>query len=194
MFPTNRKITGYTYGQKTFYSDFHTGTDYAKENDPVYAPFNGSILKLYGTEGGNTIWFYPEGKKEMIRFLHLQKILKVGKVKEGEKIAVVGHTGLVRPPGIAGSHTHIDISKNGKLELNNKSNFQNPETYKWESLTNDGTMFRTYNKTIYLLVAGYWLAVATSYEQFLQDFGGVTAPEMTEDQFRAFLVTRPTIK
>ena len=55
-------------------------------------------------------------------------------------------------------------------------------------------MFRTYQKTIYLLVAGYWLAVATSYEQFLKDFGGVTAPEMTEQQFKAYPVTRPTIK
>lgn len=127
MFPLkSNKIVGYAYGVPTFYNSFHKGCDYGNLNDEIYAPFDGKVIKTWGDEGGNTILFYPTGKTEMIRFLHCKSILKTGQVKEGEVIGIVGQTGLTK-----GAHVHIDISKNGKLELNNISNFLDPEKYDW---------------------------------------------------------------
>ncbi len=59
---------------------------------------------------------------------------------------------------------------------------------------NNGDMFRTYKGTIYALLSGYWVAVATTYPEFQSDFGNITAPDMTDEQFKAFPVTRPVIK
>lgn len=137
MFPLkNKKITGYKFGVKTFYNDFHVGVDYGKENEEILAPFDGLVTTSVGNEGGKTIFFKPNGKQELIRLLHLKEFKKTGTVKQGELIGIVGHTGLVSPPGIAGSHTHLDISKNGRLELNKKSNFLDPEKYNWEESLN----------------------------------------------------------
>lgn len=133
MFPLkNRKIVGYKFGDKTFYNDFHIGVDYAKEGDEIFMPFTGRVTAGVGLQGGNTLYIRPDDRPELIRMLHLQKVIKRGQVKEGELIGIVGHTGLVSPPGPAGSHTHIDISKNGKLELNNTKNFLDPEKYDWK--------------------------------------------------------------
>jgi hypothetical protein len=55
-------------------------------------------------------------------------------------------------------------------------------------------MLRTYNGTIYALVAGYWMAIGTTYADFIQDFGGQIAPPMTEAQFKAFPLHKRTIK
>lgn len=127
MFPLkDNKIVGYAFGVPTFYNSFHKGADYGKLGDEIYAPFDGKAVKTWGPEGGNTILFYPKEKIEMIRFLHCSKILKTGECKEGDIIGIVGETGKAR-----GAHVHIDISKSGKLELNNISNFIDPETYDW---------------------------------------------------------------
>ena len=55
-------------------------------------------------------------------------------------------------------------------------------------------MFREYKGVIYGLLAGYWIAVATSYDEFVSDWGAVEARPMTEAQFRAFPVNKRTIK
>lgn len=128
----NRKIVGYSFGQKTFYTDFHIGTDYGKYKDELISSANGVIKTGYGPQGGNTAYFYPDNRQEMIRFLHLEKFVKTGRVLEGEIFGIIGYTGLVRPSGSNGAHVHIDISKNGKLELNNRDNFIDPEKYDWD--------------------------------------------------------------
>lgn len=125
----NMKIVGYRFGQKTFYNDFHIGTDYGLLGDIIYAPFNGLATKTYGPSGGNTILFKADNGK-LYRFLHCKQILKTGRVNEGDQIGIVGNTGVSTKP-----HTHIDISKNGKLELNNRNNFLDPEKENWETLT-----------------------------------------------------------
>lgn len=133
MFPLkSQKIVGYKFGDKTFYNSFHVGVDYGKYEDVISAPFDGSVEKTFGPNGGNTILFRPDNRKELIRMLHCKEITKIGKVKMGEQIGIVGFSGLVSPPGVGGSHTHIDISKNGKLELNNTNNFLDPEKYNWK--------------------------------------------------------------
>jgi murein DD-endopeptidase MepM/ murein hydrolase activator NlpD len=127
MFPLKDKtITGYRFGVPTFYSSFHLGVDYGTENMELMAPFDGVVKTAWGSEGGNTMYFYPDGKQEMIRFLHLDHFLKTGRVRKGDKIAITGNTG-----NSTRGHLHLDISKNGVLHLTNRSNFINPELYDW---------------------------------------------------------------
>lgn len=159
------------------------GADYEAVYTGFKIPFDGIAKKYHGTEGGNWLRVTrPNG--DQIELAHLSEYqVSDGTVKEGQNGGITGNTGSIT----TGPHLHIQIIRSGKR--------LDPEKYDWgDSKLNDGTMFRTYQKTIYLLVAGYWLAVATSYEQFLADFGGVTAPEMTTEQFKAYPVTRPTIK
>jgi len=130
MFPLKtNKIGGYEFGEKTFYSAHHLGTDYSANYDTLYAPFDGEIVRtLNGKQGGLTIWF--KYKDYIIRFLHLSKIrCEIGeKVKEGYIIGITGNTGsLTKAP-----HLHLDISKNN-VQLNNFNNFINPETFNWET-------------------------------------------------------------
>jgi len=93
MFPLfKRKISGYRFGESTFYSDKHLGVDYeAKIGDNLYAPFDGEVInQLWGRQGGMTIWFRPAGEKVIMRFLHLSEFGKSGKVKrlvDNNKIA-----------------------------------------------------------------------------------------------------------
>lgn len=127
MFPLKKRIIGgYTFGQKTWYTSRHLGVDYKAKYDNLYAPFDGVVVKKWGPQGGNTIWFNPVGQPVIIRFMHLSKILKTGKVKEGELIAVTGNTGLSR-----GAHLHLDISK-GTVQITNFPNFIDPEKFVWD--------------------------------------------------------------
>ena len=119
---------GYKFGVKTSYSNFHLGVDHiAACGVPILMPFTGRIVKTSGKQGGNTIHIYPEVKKEFIRILHCSWVASSGNYKEGDIIGKVGTTGLS-----TGCHTHTDISKNGKLELTNLSNFTDPEKYNWK--------------------------------------------------------------
>jgi murein DD-endopeptidase MepM/ murein hydrolase activator NlpD len=56
--------------------------------------------------------------------MHLREKPSLGKFKQGQVIAFTGNTGALT----TGAHLHIDVSKN-KLELNNFSNFIDPESY-----------------------------------------------------------------
>lgn len=143
MFPLDsRKITGYRFGQKTFYNNFHLGVDYGTEGMKVYAPFNGLATTHWGEEGGNTIIFIPNNLDVVIRFMHLWEYKKTGYVREGEMMAISGNSGrLNKGPG----HCHIDISKH-TLQINNTRNFIDPEKFNWGDkhmqLVNDkGTVY-----------------------------------------------------
>jgi len=108
---------GYWFGERTFYSDFHLGLDViVPHGTPLREPEEGERV-LQGTfrQGGNTIHF--KGKSGVLyRFLHLKDF-------NGE----LGHTGST---GVStGPHVHIDISRNGSLELTNRANFIDPEAY-----------------------------------------------------------------
>lgn len=129
MFPLKtRQITGYKFGQPTFYSNFHLGTDYGKEGLEVYAPFDGLItFRGVGVEGGNTLWLKPQNLDVVMRFLHLSQFLvqQGQSVKEGQIIAITGNTGH----STAG-HLHLDVSKH-KVDINNTKNFIDPEKFDW---------------------------------------------------------------
>jgi murein DD-endopeptidase MepM/ murein hydrolase activator NlpD len=116
---------GYDMGDKTYYSPHHLGLDVmAPKGTPIYAWDNLKVTNtLYGKDGGNTIWINYDGK--LFRILHMDQAGKTGEFKKGEIIGYVGNTGTKGGQ----PHMHIDISKNGKLELNNYNNFIDPEKY-----------------------------------------------------------------
>jgi len=117
---------GYHQGDKTFYSDWHLGIDLIIPiGTPIYAPTNGTAKYSYGNEGGNTISFTDE-RGMLHRFLHLNTWSDKKEFKEGERIAYSGNSGSVSK---GFGHLHWDLSKNGKLELNNRANFLNPELW-----------------------------------------------------------------
>jgi hypothetical protein len=131
MFPLKQRIiSGLRFGQKPWYGSKHLGDDYRANYEPVYAPFNGTIINaFYGSEGGNTIWFKPDHDNVCIRLMHLKSfVVKTGHVSAGQQIAVSGNTGLFT----TGPHLHVDITRNWSGTFwKDFNNFIDPETYNW---------------------------------------------------------------
>lgn len=119
---------GYRFMQPTSYSKFHLGTDYIVNTVPVIAPFDGDAVFAPFAQGGNTINLtcVVGGKKYVMRFMHLSKVLRTGPVKEGDVFAVTGNTGTQT----TGPHVHIDISKD-KVNVNDIKNFVDPDKFNW---------------------------------------------------------------
>lgn len=131
MFPSKKQtINGFTFGQRTWYTKNHLGVDYkGKIGDIVYAPFDGEVItQLKGEQGGLTVWFKPKHDDVIMRFMHLSKFGKKGKVKEGDIIGYVGNTGKAT----TGPHLHLDISKK-TVQITKFANFLDPEKYDWSS-------------------------------------------------------------
>lgn len=124
---------GFLFGQK-YPKSFgklagkpHLGLDVVcNSGTPIIAWQDLEVIKfMIGQEGGNTIWVKCPNNSRMFRLMHLLNPVKVGKYKEGQGLALVGNSGSAS----SGPHLHIDISKNGILELNDFSNFEDPEAY-----------------------------------------------------------------
>lgn len=123
----NKIKRGYRFGEKTFYSARHLGTDYlVPEGTPVYAPYDCEIVKTGDfPEGGKTIHVRFEHEKRgklIMRCLHLGKLPPKGKYKEGDILAYTGNTGKYTK----GPHLHLDISRN-RVEVKNFGNFIDPK-------------------------------------------------------------------
>jgi len=118
---------GYTFKKQTFYNSAHIGLDIiAPEGEPIFAWQDLEVISSeYGRDGGNTILIKCPNNKRLFRLMHLQFQIIKGKYKEGQIMAQVGNTGLLT----TGAHLHLDISKNGKLRLNDVNNFEDPEIY-----------------------------------------------------------------
>lgn len=120
---------GYKFGEKTFYSSFHLGTDYlVPEGTPVYAPALCEIVKSGNfPEGGNTVHVKIRNSKYgllVMRFMHLSQMSPLGKYKAGEILGRTGNTGKLT----RGAHLHIDLSRKS-VDTKNHSNFINPEIF-----------------------------------------------------------------
>jgi len=117
---------GYLFGQKTWYGTKHLGLDViVPKGTPVFAWRDVKItFSQYGYQGGYQCWVMDKGK--LVRLMHLEELPLKGKYKSGQVIAYTGNTGALTT---GKGHLHIDISKNGKLELKNFSNFTDPEVY-----------------------------------------------------------------
>lgn len=115
----------YTYGVPTFYNDFHIGVDIiVPVGTPIYAPTKGQVKSSFGTQGGNTLYF-TDSKDVLWRFLHCLRINATGIYQEGDIIGWTGNTGLSTKP-----HTHLDIWKEGKVDLANaKTKTVDPDKY-----------------------------------------------------------------
>ena len=83
------------------------------------------IKYSYGQEGGNTILIKCPNNPRLFRLMHLLHSVKTGHYKEGSKLFQVGNTGSAS----SGSHLHLDISKNGILNITNFYNFEDPAVY-----------------------------------------------------------------
>lgn len=131
MFPLReRKIGGFTFGQKTWYSSRHLGVDYvAAKGTQLFAPFDGEITRqFWGVQGGNTIWFKPKGQTVVMRFMHLADFVgHTGQVKSGQVIGHTGNSGALTK----GPHLHLDISM-VFVNIYDFSNFLDPEKYDWK--------------------------------------------------------------
>ncbi len=98
---------GYRFGEKTFYSPRHLGTDYiVPEGTPVFAPVGCEVF-IAGDfpEGGNTIHIRFKDRKYgplVMRFMHLLKMSPLGKYKAGEILGLTGNTGKLT----TASHRH----------------------------------------------------------------------------------------
>lgn len=125
---------GYRYGDDTFYGTKHLGEDIlCPTGTKIYAPFDGEITTAtFGADGGYTTIFYSPERNLSVRFLHLSKQLAMSgsKVKEGDLIALSGNTGLSTTP-----HIHYDIFNGRKLPPLVFTNFINPATINWNTMT-----------------------------------------------------------
>jgi hypothetical protein len=94
---------GYRFNEKTSYTAKHRGLDLiCPIGTKVFAPIDGTITTSYGSQGGK--WMTLTGSAT-IKFCHLNKYLKTGKVKEGDIIAETGNTGSLS----TGPHVHIEV-------------------------------------------------------------------------------------
>ena len=99
------------FGVKDSYAKFgrHSGIDYSlPTGTPIYAPTSGKLTNVISKTGGNMVVI--QDGKYIHRLMHNSKFLvKSGsKVKEGDKIALSGNTGLSTGP-----HLHHDVNTQG---------------------------------------------------------------------------------
>jgi len=101
----NSAKLGYTFGQPTWYSDFHLGVDHAvPENTPIYAWSDMTVTRANGKQMGITAHCKDEYGKH-VRIGHCNEV-KAGTYKKGEQIGLSGNTGLLT----TAAHTHTDVS------------------------------------------------------------------------------------
>jgi murein DD-endopeptidase MepM/ murein hydrolase activator NlpD len=102
---------GYRRDPFTLNPSFHSGIDFgARENDPVYAAADGTILTTGSdsAHGNNIVIQHPSGIRTW--YMHLNKInVHDGdQVSKGQTIGLVGSTGRSTGP-----HLHYEVIKNG---------------------------------------------------------------------------------
>lgn len=93
-------------------STYHKAQDWATPvGTPIYASCGGTVSKAgWGSGYGYVVYIdHPDGRQT--RYAHLSKLLvKAGQsVKQGEKIALSGNTGIT-----SGPHLHFEMLINGK--------------------------------------------------------------------------------
>lgn len=184
MFPLSKKIL--IRGVK---EHIKAGLGAAADYEAVYVgfkiPFDGIAFKFKEEKGGNWLRITrPNGDR--IELAHLSEyFVSDGQVREGQNGGITGNTGTLT----TGAHLHIQV-------FDKKGNRLDPEAYNWGNsslITTD--MHRSYKGTVYLLSMGYWVAIATTGDEYKADWGvSEFPPEMTDAQFKAFPVHKRTIK
>ena len=96
--------------------EFHHAIDMAAmKGTPVKAAASGKVVIAQTLPGYGNCVMIEHNKRYKTRYGHLHKIfVKNGQqVQEGEQIATVGDTGLVRKSGRDASHLHFEIYQDG---------------------------------------------------------------------------------
>lgn len=121
MFPLKRRelIRGC---KKHIMASLGCAADYVARYVTLYAPFDGTLTRFHGRQGGNWARLVRDNG-DRLEFAHLRRYIgEPRQVKAGDKIAITGNTGLVT----TGPHLHIQIfTKNG-------TRFD-PERYQWDN-------------------------------------------------------------
>jgi murein DD-endopeptidase MepM/ murein hydrolase activator NlpD len=97
--------------------EFHHAIDMAAcKGTPVKAASSGKVTIAYMLPGYGNCVMIEHNNRYKTRYAHLHKIyVKVGQyVQEGQQIASVGDTGLVRKSGRDASHLHFEIYQDGR--------------------------------------------------------------------------------
>ncbi len=114
----NKPVPGYGFN-----GGRHYGIDYATPvGHTITAPTNGVVSKMHD-RGGGTVAKLLSGKFTQF-FLHLSKILKTGKVKQGDKFAKTGNSGA----WTTGPHLHYQVEKGNSPYITNKNTID-PEKF-----------------------------------------------------------------
>lgn len=114
----NKAVPGYGFN-----GGRHYGIDYATPaGTTIDAPTAGTVSKLHN-HGGGTVAKLISGKFTQF-FMHLQKILKTGKVKQGEKFAKTGNSGA----WTTGPHLHYQVEKGHSADITNR-NTMDPDKF-----------------------------------------------------------------
>lgn len=114
----NKAVPGYSFN-----GGRHYGIDYATPSGhTITAPTTGTVSKLHDNGGGNVAKLLS-GKFTQF-FLHLNKVLKTGKVKQGEKFAQTGNSGA----WTTGPHLHYQVEKGNSPFITNKNTID-PEKF-----------------------------------------------------------------
>lgn len=97
------------------------GADYVANYVELKAPFDGTLSRFQGTQGGNWSRLIRSSNGDTFEFAHLDRYIKPnGAVKAGEIIAITGNTGQIT----TGPHLHVQMFRDG-VRLD-------PEKYNWE--------------------------------------------------------------
>lgn len=114
----NKAVPGYGFN-----GGRHYGIDYATPvGHVIKAPTNGVVSKMHDNGGGNVAKLLS-GKFTQF-FLHLSKVLKTGRVKQGEKFAVTGNSGA----WTTGPHLHYQVEKGNSPYITNRNTID-PEKF-----------------------------------------------------------------
>lgn len=114
----NKAVPGYSFN-----GGRHYGIDYATPvGHVIKAPTNGTVSKMHDN-GGGTVAKLLSGKFTQF-FLHLSRVLKTGRVKQGEKFAATGNSGA----WTTGPHLHYQVEKGNSPFITNKNTID-PEKF-----------------------------------------------------------------
>ncbi|WP_239748560.1 phage tail tape measure protein [Mammaliicoccus sp. A-M2] len=116
----NAAVPGYPTG---FNGGRHFGIDYGTPAGTVIkAPTSGTVSTLHNY-GGGLVAKLLSGKFTQF-FMHLQDILKTGRVNKGDKFAKTGNSGH----WTTGAHLHYQVEKGNSSDITNK-NTVDPEKF-----------------------------------------------------------------
>ena len=165
---------GYTFGKRTFYNSFHVGTDIiVPVGTALYAPFTGGVVKKYSSTGGYMLEIFPDGLPYVLRYMHLSKYLKLGRVIEGEVIALSGKSGSY----VRGAHLHIEVWKD-MIQPNKRSAMIDPDKFSFEIINHTIMFIRrpdgqisllTPEKKRYVLLGPAWEKLGRPYAHNFTD-------------------------